>query len=360
MDALRAIQGESPLLQVSVDSQTIAEVIAGWTGIPVGKMLANEIQTVLQLGPKLEERVIGQTHALDAICRRIRTARANLTDPRRPIGVFMLVGPSGVGKTETALSLADTLYGGERNLITINMSEYQEAHTVSSLKGSPPGYVGYGEGGVLTEAVRRRPHSVVLLDEVEKAHPDVLELFFQVFDKGTLEDGEGREIDFKNTVILLTSNVGTETILKVCRDPDTTPGPDDLAEVIRPDLLGAKSERGVPIFKQAFLGRLIIVPYYPISDAVMRQIIGLQLGRIGQRMRQNHNARFSYTDGLIESIAGRCREVESGARNVDHILTRTLLPEISEQILGHMAGGRTIGAVHVAVGENGEFQYSIT
>ena len=223
MDALRAVQGESPLLQVSVDSQTIAEVVAGWTGIPVGKMLADEIQTVLNLGPKLEERVIGQSHALEAIAQRIRTARANLTDPRRPIGVFLLVGPSGVGKTETALALADTLYGGERNLITINMSEYQEAHTVSSLKGSPPGYVGYGEGGVLTEAVRRRPYSVVLLDEVEKAHPDVLELFFQVFDKGTLEDGEGREIDFKNTVILLTSNVGTDTILKLCKDPDTTP-----------------------------------------------------------------------------------------------------------------------------------------
>ena len=218
-DALRAVQGESPLLQVSVDSQTIAEVIAGWTGIPVGKMLADEIQTVLKLQTKLEERVIGQSHALDAICQRIRTARANLTDPRRPIGVFLLVGPSGVGKTETALALADTLYGGERNLITINMSEYQEAHTVSSLKGSPPGYVGYGEGGVLTEAVRRRPYSVVLLDEVEKAHPDVLELFFQVFDKGTLEDGEGREIDFKNTVILLTSNVGTDTIMKLCARP---------------------------------------------------------------------------------------------------------------------------------------------
>ena len=324
-------------MQVSVDSQTIAEVIAGWTGIPVGKMLANEIQTVLNLGPKLEERVIGQSHALDAISQRIRTARANLTDPRRPIGVFLLVGPSGVGKTETALTLADTLYGGERNLITINMSEYQESHTVSSLKGSPPGYVGYGEGGVLTEAVRRRPYSVVLLDEVEKAHPDVLELFFQVFDKGTLEDGEGREIDFKNTVILLTSNVGTDTMMKLCKDPDTTPGPEALAEAIRPDLLEAKSTRR-PIFKQAFLGRLIVVPYYPISDDVMRQIIRLQLGRIAQRMRQNHNAQFSYSDELIESIAGRCREVESGARNVDHILTRTLLPEISQEILARMAG----------------------
>jgi type VI secretion system protein VasG len=357
--ALRAVQGESPLLQVSVDSQTIAQVIAGWTGIPVGKMLADEIQTVLNLRSKLEERVIGQAHALEAISQRIRTSRANLTDPRRPIGVFLLVGPSGVGKTETAMSLAETLYGGERNLITINMSEYQESHTVSSLKGSPPGYVGYGEGGVLTEAVRRRPYSVVLLDEVEKAHPDVLELFFQVFDKGTLEDGEGREIDFKNTVILLTSNVATDTILKLCKDPDTTPLPDALAEAIRPELLAAKSERGVQIFKQAFLGRLIVVPYYPISDAVMRQIIRLQLGRIAQRMRHNHNAAFSYSDELVDSILTRCREVQSGARNVDHILTRSLLPEISQEVLARMAEGRTLSKVDITVDSKGAFQYSL-
>ncbi len=359
MDALRLVQGESPLMQVAVDSQTIAEVVAGWTGIPVGKMLADEIQTVLQLGPKLEERVIGQSHALEAIAQRIRTSRANLTDPRRPVGVFLLVGPSGVGKTETALALADTLYGGERNLITINMSEYQEAHTVSSLKGSPPGYVGYGEGGVLTEAVRRRPHSVVLLDEVEKAHPDVLELFFQVFDKGTLEDGEGRVIDFKNTVILLTSNVGTDKILKLCKDPDTIPSPDALTEAIRSDLLGAQSERGVPIFKQAFLGRLIVVTYFPISDVVLRQIIRLQLGRIGQRMRENHNARFSYSDDLIEVIASRCREVESGARNVDHILTRTLLPEMSREVLSRMTRGESLAKVHVTINKEGAFEYAL-
>jgi type VI secretion system protein VasG len=356
---LRAVQGESPLMPVNVDAQTIAEVVAGWTGIPVGKMVADEIQAVLNLRNRLEERVIGQSHALEAIAQRIRTARANLTDPRRPIGVFLLVGPSGVGKTETALSLADTLYGGERNLITINMSEYQEAHTVSSLKGSPPGYVGYGEGGVLTEAVRRRPYSVVLLDEVEKAHPDVLELFFQVFDKGTLEDGEGREIDFKNTIILLTSNVGTDTILKLCSDPDTTPSPEGLAEAVRPDLLAAKSERGVPVFKQAFLGRLIVVPYYPVSDAAMRQIIRLQLGRIGRRMRENHGAEFSYADSLVDCIAGRCREVESGARNVDHILTRTLLPEISQEVLARMAAGRSLARVHVTVDEAGGFRYEL-
>ncbi len=351
-DELRKIQGETPLMQVCVDSQTIAEVIAGWTGIPVGKMLADEIKTVLNLQEKLGERVIGQPHALDAVSQRIRTARANLTDPRRPIGVFMFVGPSGVGKTETALALADTLYGGERNLITINMSEYQEAHTVSSLKGSPPGYVGYGEGGVLTEAVRRKPYSVVLLDEVEKAHPDVMELFFQVFDKGMLEDGEGREIDFKNTVILLTSNVGTDTVMKLCADPDTRPDSHGLAEALRPDLL--------KVFPPALLGRMIVVPYYPITDDVMKQIIRLQLSRIAQRMRENHKAQFSYTDALVESVAGRCREVESGARNVDHILTRTLLPEMSEAFLTRMANGEAISKVHVTVDDKGAFQYEIS
>lgn len=356
---LRKIQGESPLMQVCVDSQTIAEVVSGWTGIPVGKMLTDEIQKVLNLRARLEERVIGQSHGLEAISQRIRTARANLTDPRRPIGVFLLVGPSGVGKTETALTLADTLYGGEHNLVTINMSEYQEAHTVSSLKGSPPGYVGYGEGGVLTEAVRRKPYCVVLLDEVEKAHPDVLELFFQVFDKGTLEDGEGREIDFKNTIILLTSNVATDTILKLCADPETAPGPEALAEAIRPDLLEAKTERGVQIFKQAFLGRMIIVPYYPISDAVMKMIIKLQLGRVGQRLKENHRAQFSYSDDLIDCIAGRCHEVQSGARNVDHILTRTLLPEISQEVLSRMAAGQALSSVHISVGEKGDFVYDL-
>ena len=356
---LRALQGEEPLMQVFVDAQTIAEVVAGWTGIPVGKMLANEIQTVLNLREKLEGRVIGQSHALEAIAQRVRTARANLTDPRRPIGVFLLVGSSGVGKTETALALADSLYGGERNLITINMSEYQEAHTVSGLKGSPPGYVGYGEGGVLTEAVRRRPYSVVLLDEVEKAHPDVLELFFQVFDKGMLEDGEGREIDFKNTIILLTSNVGTDTILQLCRDAANLPTPEELIEAVWPDLLAATTERGGQIFKQAFLGRLIVVPYYPISDEIMRRIIKLQLGRVAQRIRENHNAVFTYSDDLIECISGRCKEVQTGARNVDHILTRSVLPEISQEVLGRMAQAQSITKVHVSVGDDGEFRYAV-
>ncbi len=359
ISAIKGIQGETPLVQASVDSQVVAEVVAGWTGVPVGRMMADEIQTVLKLQSRLEERVIGQSHALEAITQRIQTARANLTDPNRPIGVFLLAGPSGVGKTETALSIAETLYGGERNLITINMSEYQEAHMVSSLKGSPPGYVGYGEGGVLTEAVRRRPHSVVLLDEVEKAHPDVLQLFFQVFDKGVLEDGEGREIDFKNTVILLTSNVGTDTILQLCRGVAAVPTPEVLAEAIRPDLLGATSERGVQIFKQAFLGRLIVVPYYPISDDIMRKIIHLQLNRIVTRMRENHNANFTYGDELVESVASRCREVESGARNVDHILTRTLLPQMAGELLGRMARGEAFKTIHATIDDQGAFQYTI-
>ena len=349
---LEEAQGETPMMQACVTSQSIAEVISGWTGIPVGKMLADEINTVLTLKGRLEKRVIGQSHALEAISQRIRTARANLTDPRRPVGVFILVGPSGVGKTETAVTLADTLYGGERNMVTINMSEYQEAHTVSSLKGSPPGYVGYGEGGVLTEAVRRKPYCVVLLDEVEKAHPDVMELFFQVFDKGTLEDGEGREIDFKNTVILLTSNVATDTIMKLCADPETLPSPEGLTEAIRPELIKA--------FKPALLGRMVVVPYYPISDSVMRQIITLQLGRIAKRLEENHGASFSYDEAVVTEVSSRCKEVESGARNADHILTRSLLPEMSGEFLSRMASGQTIKRVHVGVGDSGQFRYEFS
>lgn len=345
------VQGESSLMQPYVNSQTIAEVISGWTGIPVGKMLTDEINTVLSLAEKLSARVIGQRHALDAISQRIRTSRAGLTDPRRPVGVFLLVGPSGVGKTETAITLAETLYGGERNLVTINMSEFQEAHTVSSLKGSPPGYVGYGEGGVLTEAVRRKPYSVVLLDEVEKAHPDVMELFYQVFDKGQLEDGEGREIDFKNTVILLTSNVATDTVMKLSADPETRPEPEGLADAIRPELL--------KVFKPALLGRMTVVPYYPIADDVMREIIRLQLGRIGARLNANHGAQFTYTDEVVNEIAARCHEVESGARNVDHILTRTLLPELSGEFLQRMANGEPVTSVEVGVGGDGKFSYVI-
>jgi type VI secretion system protein VasG len=356
LDAMAAelarLQGDQPLMQVVVDGQTVADVISGWTGIPVGKMKGDQINTILGLKDRLEQRVLGQPHALHGIAERIQISKARLEDPRKPIGVFMLVGPSGVGKTETALALAETLYGGEQNLITINMSEYQEAHTVSSLKGSPPGYVGYGEGGVLTEAVRRKPYSVVLLDEVEKAHSDVLELFFQVFDKGLLEDGEGREIDFKNTVILLTSNIGTDTIMKLCADEDTRPEPDALTEALRPDLLKQ--------FPPAFLGRLIVIPYYRITDAILRQIIQLQLGRLKARIAANHRAQLIYDDSLVGAIRARCTEVDSGARNVEHILMRTLLPEISREVLGRMAADQPINAVKITVDGSGGFQYAVS
>src|SRR5579883_551107 len=322
---LEALQGETPLMRVCVDAQLVGEVVSGWTGVPVGKMLKDEIATVLKLESHLGARVIGQDHALEGISHRIRTARAGLDDPNKPIGTFLLVGPSGVGKTETALALSDLLYGGEHNLITINMSEFQEAHTVSTLKGSPPGYVGYGEGGVLTEAVRRRPYSVVLLDEVEKAHPDVLELFYQVFDKGMMEDGEGREIDFKNTIILLTTNAATDSMMKLCADPETTPSPEALVQAIKPEL--------DKIFKPAFLGRLVIIPYYPVRDEALKRIVLLKLEKIKRRLLETHKIDFSYDDALINEVANRCTEVESGARNVDNILTNTLLPDISRRIL---------------------------
>jgi type VI secretion system protein VasG len=294
--------------------------------------------------------VIGQSHALEAISRRIRTAKARLDDPGKPVGVFLLVGPSGVGKTETALALSDLFYGGERNLITINMSEFQEAHTVSTLKGSPPGYVGYGEGGVLTEAVRRRPYSVVLLDEVEKAHPDVLELFFQVFDKGRMEDGEGRQIDFKNTIIILTSNTGTQSIMEYCADPHDIPDWEELVGALKPELNR--------VFKPAFLGRLVIIPYFPIRDEALKKIITLKLEKIQKRLNETHRVALTYTDDVVNEIASRCTEVESGARNVDNILTNTLLPELSVLMLERMAEGKSLKSIQVALDQNGEFVYS--
>jgi type VI secretion system protein VasG len=349
---LRAAQGESPLMQVCVDGQAVAEVVSNWTGIPVGRMVSDEIQTVLALKQRLEERIIGQAHALEAIAQRVRTARANLTDPRRPIGVFLLVGTSGVGKTETALALADLLYGGEQNMTVINMSEFKEEHKVSLLMGSPPGYVGYGEGGVMTEAARRRPYGVLLLDEMEKAHPGVQDVFYQVFDKGNMRDGEGRDIDFKNTLILMTSNAGTDTIHRLCADPETVPDAAGLAEALRPELL--------KVFKPAFLGRVTLVPYFPLGEGVMRQIIELQLGRVARRVRENYRAKFSYSPELVASVAERCKEVESGARNVDHIISRTLLPELAAEFLGRMAQGRPIGAVHVTVNDAAGFRYEIS
>ncbi len=346
---LTTLQGQNPLVEVCVDGNIVGEVISGWTGIPVGKMVKDEIKSVLELSSILKQRVIGQDHALELIAQRIITSRAALDDPNKPVGVFMLVGPSGVGKTETALTLSDQLYGGERNLITINMSEFQEAHTVSTLKGSPPGYVGYGEGGVLTEAVRRRPYSVVLLDEVEKAHPDVLELFYQVFDKGMMEDGEGREIDFKNNIIILTTNAATDTFMKLCADPETMPSSDPLVKALKPELN--------KIFKPAFLGRMVIIPYYPIRDEALRKIVVLKLGKIRKRLMENHKIELVYGDDLISEVASRCTEVESGARNVDNILTNTLLPEISRQLLGWMAEGLKVTSVRVTVGPEGKFVY---
>jgi type VI secretion system protein VasG len=351
--ALRALQGSQPMVPLQVDGHVVAEIVASWTGIPLGRMIKDEIQTVLNLPPLLAARVIGQDHALDAIAQRVRTASANLEDPNKPRGVFMFVGPSGVGKTETALALADVLYGGERKMVTINMSEYQEAHSVSGLKGSPPGYVGYGEGGVLTEAVRRNPYSVVLLDEVEKAHPDVLEMFFQVFDKGTMDDAEGREIDFRNTLIILTSNVGSQAVMQSClnKSAEELPDADELAETLRPQLYKT--------FKPAFLGRMKVVPYYPISDAVLAEIIDLKLERIRRRIESNHKAVFEWDESLVDAILARCTEVDSGARNVDHILNGTLLPEIAQQVLERIANGTAIERIGVRASEAGEFEYTV-
>jgi type VI secretion system protein VasG len=347
---LDTLQGESPLILPTVDRQAIASVVADWTGIPVGKMVKDEIATVLNLVDTVGQRVIGQNHALEMIAKRIQTSRASLDNPNKPIGVFMLCGPSGVGKTETALALAEALYGGEQNVITINMSEFQEAHTVSTLKGAPPGYVGYGEGGVLTEAVRRRPYSVVLLDEVEKAHSDVHEIFFQVFDKGMMEDGEGRLIDFKNTLILLTSNVGSDLIINLCKDPELMPTPDGIAKSLREPLL--------KVFPAALLGRLVTIPYYPLNDEMVGLIARLQLDRIRRRIETNHTLPFTYDDEVVKLIVGRCTELESGGRMIDAILTNTLLPRISRELLTRNLEGRPLSSIRVAV-DNGEFAYHL-
>jgi type VI secretion system protein VasG len=348
---LTALQGEHPLVQVAVDGQAVAEIVGNWTGIPVGRMVANEIRTVLNLKGLMEERIIGQSHALGAIAQAMQTSRAKLTDPRKPIGVFLMVGTSGVGKTETALTLAELLYGGEQNVTVINMSEFKEEHKVSMLVGSPPGYVGYGEGGVLTEAVRRRPYSVVLLDEMEKAHPGVQDVFYQVFDKGQLRDGEGRDIDFKNTVIIMTSNAGTDAIAKLCADPETMPDATGLTEALRPDLL--------KIFKPAFLGRVTLVPYFPLSDDVLRQIVKLQLERIRRRVVENYKVQCTYDPTLIEAIAERCKEAESGARNIESILSRGLLAELSAQILSRLADGASIQKVDIGIAGDGNFRFDL-
>lgn len=346
---LEKLQGENALILPIVDAQAVASVIGDWTGIPVGRMVSDELETVLNLETHLAKRVIGQDHAMKMIAKRIQTSRAGLDNPNKPIGVFMLAGTSGVGKTETALALAEVLYGGEQNVITINMSEYQEAHTVSSLKGAPPGYVGYGEGGVLTEAVRRKPYSVVLLDEVEKAHPDVHEVFFQVFDKGVMEDGEGRVIDFKNTLILLTSNAGSDLIMDMCADPELMPEIEGINKALRDPLL--------KIFPAALLGRLVTIPYYPLSPDMIGKITVLQLNRIKKRVIESHNVPFEYSDAVVEEIVNRCHELESGGRMIDAIVTNTMLPDISAEFLTRMMEGKLVDKVAIDV-TDGEFTYS--
>jgi len=348
-EKLRDFQGESPLIFPSVDANAIASVVADWTGIPVGRMVKNEIQQVLGLADTLERRVIGQRHALELVARRVQTSRARLDNPNRPVGVFMLVGPSGTGKTETALTLAEALYGGEQNMISINMSEFQEAHTVSTLKGSPPGYVGYGEGGILTEAVRRRPYSVVLLDEVEKAHPDVHEIFFQVFDKGWMEDAEGRYIDFKNTIIILTSNAAQDVIINMCKDPELMPDAEGLERAMRIPL--------TKVFPDALLNRLVVVPYYPISKEVLQRIIKLNLSKVSKRVLENHKVPFTYDDSVPELIGQRCTELERGARMVDAMITNTMLPEIGREFLNRLASGSEIKRVHISA-KDGNFGFA--
>ncbi len=349
---LDELQGDLPLVHAAVDSKAIAETVASWTGIPVGRMVADEVNTILNLKGLMEESIIGQSHALEQVAQRIRTSRANLRDPRTPIGVFLMVGTSGVGKTETAITLANLLYGGEQNMTVINMSEFKEEHKVSLLMGSPPGYVGYGEGGVLTEAVRHRPYSVVLLDEMEKAHPGVQDVFYQVFDKGTMKDGEGRDIDFKNTVIIMTTNAASDFIMKLCADPDTQPDPDAFVEAVFPELLKT--------FKPAFLGRVSIIPYYPLSSDVMRKIVELKLGKVGRRITDHYKATFDYAPEVVTAIADRCSEVDTGARNVDHIINQTLLPELSTEFLSRVAEGGAITSVKVSVGDHGHFAYAVS
>jgi type VI secretion system protein VasG len=348
-DKLHALQGDSPLILPTVDEQAVAAVVGDWTGIPVGRMVKDEVQSVLKLADTLGQRVIGQMHGLEMIARRIQTSRAKLDNPNKPIGVFMLCGPSGVGKTETALTIAEALYGGEQNVITINMSEFQESHTVSTLKGSPPGYVGYGEGGILTEAVRRRPYSVVLLDEIEKAHHDVHEMFFQVFDKGWMEDSEGRYIDFKNTIILLTSNAGTDLIMNMCKDPELMPDAESLSKALREPLL--------KVFPPAFLGRLVTIPYYPLSDTMLAEIVKLQLNRIKKRVQENHKVPFVYTDEAVKLIVSRCNEVDSGGRIIDAILTNTVLPKISIEYLTRLSQGQSFNGVELSAAD-GDFVYT--
>ncbi|MFD9898332.1 type VI secretion system ATPase TssH [Mesorhizobium sp. NPDC059025] len=349
MAELAAAQGETPLILPSVDRNAVAAVVQDWTGIPTGRMLSSQTEKALKLVPTLSARVVGQDHAMEMIARRVQTSRAGLGAPEKPVGVFLLCGPSGVGKTETALALAETLYGGEQNLISINMSEFQEAHTVSTLKGAPPGYVGYGKGGLLTEAVRRKPYSVILLDEVEKAHPDVHEIFFQVFDKGMMDDSEGRRIDFKNTLILLTSNVGSEVIMDRTKNGTVRAGIDDLDTALRAPLL--------KVFPAAFLGRVVTIPYYPLSDSMIEAITRHQFGKIARRLKATNDAELVIGDGVMDLVKARCTEIESGGRMIDAILTNTLLPELSRGVLSRSLDGEKMTKVVVGASAEG-FTYT--
>ena len=341
-------QGETPLILPSVDKAAVASVVQDWTGIPMGRMLASQTEKALSLARNLAERVVGQDHAMEMIANRIQTSAAGLKSPEKPVGVFMLCGPSGVGKTETALALAELMFGGEDNMISINMSEFQEAHTVSTLKGAPPGYVGYGKGGILTEAVRRRPYSVVLLDEVEKAHPDVHEIFFQVFDKGMMDDSEGRRIDFKNTLILLTSNVGSDEIMAMTEDGKVAADAEELNGALRAPLL--------KVFPAALLGRVVTIPYYPLSDRMIEAIAGHKLRSLARRLNEGYGAELVVGDGAMQVIKDRCTEIESGGRMIDAILTNTLMPELSRHILGYMLDGKSLRKVTVSGGAAG-FEY---
>lgn len=349
MAELAEAQGETPLILPSVDRNAVAAVVQDWTGIPTGRMLSSQTEKALRLAGSLSERVVGQDHAMEMIAKRVQTSRAGLGAPEKPVGVFLLCGPSGVGKTETALALAETLYGGEQNLISINMSEFQEAHTVSTLKGAPPGYVGYGKGGILTEAVRRKPYSVILLDEVEKAHPDVHEIFFQVFDKGMMDDSEGRRIDFKNTLILLTSNVGSEVIMDRTKNGTLRAGLDDLDTALRSPLL--------KVFPAAFLGRVVTIPYYPLSDSMIEAITRHQFAKIARRLRATNDAELVIGDGVMDLVKARCTEIESGGRMIDAILTNTLLPELSRGVLNRSLEGEKMTKVTVGASKEG-FTYS--
>lgn len=349
---LDALQGEAPLVLPQVDQQAVAEVVARWTGVPVGKLMRDDIARTLTVTQTLQQRVIGQAPALAAIGQAIKTARAGLTDPRKPLGVFLMVGASGVGKTETALALAETLFGSEHSITSINMSEFKEAHKTSMLLGSPPGYVGYGEGGVLTEAVRRKPYSVILLDEMEKAHPSVQDVFYNLFDKGTIKDGEGRDIDFKNTLIIMTSNAAEAQIRALCETDETPPTVQTLETAIRPALL--------EYFKPAFLGRCQVIPYFPLSEGELKQICDLNLRRIARRVENHHRATFTYTPDVVNHIVERCTEVETGARNIEQILNKTVLPELATRCLAKIAEGEAIESVVLGVAASGELSYAVS